>query len=1027
MADFDTRKNLALTSLLSPTPDKSPKGTVDAQILPLLQTLNRHHSLFSTSSCSGRISLFAHSPKSPKSGSWVFLSHEEANPDELVTLLFESKWVGGDSDLVFRFEPMIVAVECRNIGTARDLVAMAVGSGFRESGVTSVSGKGRVMVAIRCSIRMEVPLGRSDRILVSEEYVRYLVEGANTKMRENWRRMERFLEKLKSSSWSDGGVGRVAMVEGRNGDECGEAVERGEDDGLECEMERMRVGHDSGSFSPPHSNSVPVARIDVVGQPVERLYLWGHSCCTLGSTKQKKLLVFGGFGGVGRHARRNDCLLLELSCGMLDEFGVKGGPSPRMGQICVLVDDSIFVIGGRADPVNILKDVWILDLIRKEWKSAECSGSAFAPRHRHAAAALGLKIYVFGGLNKEVIYSSLLVLDVGKLQWSEVHTNGECPCARHSHTMVAYGSKLYVFGGFDGEKALGDLYSFDVEARHWEKVITGGRAPYPRFSHSMFTYKNFLGIIGGCPIRQHLQELAFLDLKTLQWNHITLNSDGNDMFVRCTGNVVGDDLIMIGGGASCYAFGTKFSEPVKIDLLPLTCSSTPTPLMCVEKTASGKRHGHIGVQINEALQSSDECLQSISEANRVVKHNTYWNLKLHRNYAKLGKDLLKVFGWLDSGRRVHSHEDGLHICFPVTEKFSSIFPDTISLLEGEYGLLSSLTLPKFLTDRGLSMSEFSSSTALSLLLACGSSKVSHKAEMRKVPIPPAKALREVVGSLLENIGLPMELVDQLPARWEWLGDIVVLPVTSFNDLSWETIRTELWPTVANSLGTHRLARQGRVAATGTRDSGLEIVVGDNGWVEHLENGIMYSFDASKCMFSWGNLSEKLRMARLDCRDEVIVDMFAGIGYFVLPFLVRSNAKLVYACEWNPHALEALRRNLVSNSVSDRCIVLEGDNRVTAPKGVADRVCLGLLPSSEGSWVTAVRALRPKGGVLHVHGNAKDSEEDVWIKHVAETILEIAKSEGRYWEVLVEHVERVKWYAPHIRHVVVDVICRQVPT
>lgn len=27
------------------------------------------------------------------------------------------------------------------------------------------------------------------------------------------------------------------------------------------------------------------------------------------------------------------------------------------------------------------------------------------------------------------------------------------------------------------------------------------------------------------------------------------------------------------------------------------------------------------------------------------------------------------------------------------------------------------------------------------------------------------------------------------------------------------------------------------------------------------------------------------------------------------------------------------------------------------QGVADRVCLGLIPSSENSWVTAVRALR----------------------------------------------------------------------
>lgn len=67
---------------------------------------------------------------------------------------------------------------------------------------------------------------------------------------------------------------------------------------------------------------------------------------------------------------------------------------------------------------------------------------------------------------------------------------------------------------------------------------------------------------------------------------------------------------------------------------------------------------------------------------------------------------------------------------------------------------------------------------------------------------------------------------------------------------------------------------------------MEILVGDNGWVDHRENGILYSFNATKCMFSWGNLSEKLRMGHLDCKDEVIVDLFAGIGYFVLPFLVR---------------------------------------------------------------------------------------------------------------------------------------------
>lgn len=82
------------------------------------------------------------------------------------------------------------------------------------------------------------------------------------------------------------------------------------------------------------------------------------------------------------------------------------------------------------------------------------------------------------------------------------------------------------------------------------------------------------------------------------------------------------------------------------------------------------------------------------------------------------------------------------------------------------------------------------------------------------------------------------------------------------------------------------AFQGRILPTGTRDSTLEIIVGDSGWVTHQENGILYSFDTTKCMFSSGNLSEKLRMACQDCSNEVIVDLFAGIGYFVLPFLVK---------------------------------------------------------------------------------------------------------------------------------------------
>lgn len=54
------------------------------------------------------------------------------------------------------------------------------------------------MVAIRCSIRMEVPLGQIDELVVSPEYVRYLVRIANSKMEANKRRMDGFLDLLQT-------------------------------------------------------------------------------------------------------------------------------------------------------------------------------------------------------------------------------------------------------------------------------------------------------------------------------------------------------------------------------------------------------------------------------------------------------------------------------------------------------------------------------------------------------------------------------------------------------------------------------------------------------------------------------------------------------------------------------------------------------------------------------------------------------------------------------------------------------------
>lgn len=119
----------------------------------------------------------------------------------------------------------------------------------------------------------------------------------------------------------------------------------------------------------------------IAGEPVEKLFLWGHSACMLeNTTNDYKILVFGGFGGMGRHARRNDFLLLDPSQGTLKAIHTEGSPSPRLGHTSSLVGDRIFIIGGRADPLNILSDVWVFNMAKSEWMLLDCAGSIFPPR-----------------------------------------------------------------------------------------------------------------------------------------------------------------------------------------------------------------------------------------------------------------------------------------------------------------------------------------------------------------------------------------------------------------------------------------------------------------------------------------------------------------------------------------------------------------------------------------------------------------------------------------------------------------------
>ncbi|KAK0148926.1 tRNA wybutosine-synthesizing protein 2 [Merluccius polli] len=294
-----------------------------------------------------------------------------------------------------------------------------------------------------------------------------------------------------------------------------------------------------------------------------------------------------------------------------------------------------------------------------------------------------------------------------------------------------------------------------------------------------------------------------------------------------------------------------------------------------------------------------------------------------------------------------------------------------------------------------------------------------------------------------------ELRHDLPHSYQCHGDLVLLADHCFSLPVWKKIGQDLWPVVAKGLGAKRLAMMSRVSRDGFRTPSVTVLLGDHSWVTHVDNGIRYNFDVTKSMFSAGNITEKLRVAAFDCEGETVVDLYAGIGYFTLPYLVHAGASHVHACEWNPDAVTALRRNLLENNVDDRCTIHHRDNRTLC--NLADRVNLGLIPSSEEGWPIACRLLRrTTGGILHIHHNitspsqgspvdtshlhavsqgpaAKRGDREVWQAWADDTACCIARmlkdSSGRSWRSSVRHIEHVKSYAPRIHHIVLDLECR----
>ncbi|MCZ7396712.1 MAG: class I SAM-dependent methyltransferase family protein [Candidatus Methanoperedens sp.] len=263
--------------------------------------------------------------------------------------------------------------------------------------------------------------------------------------------------------------------------------------------------------------------------------------------------------------------------------------------------------------------------------------------------------------------------------------------------------------------------------------------------------------------------------------------------------------------------------------------------------------------------------------------------------------------------------------------------------------------------------------------------------------------KKTLGDILD---IPEYEKKLLPSGWQILGDIIIISLRAELENRKAKIGKallSLYPRCMTVLLDHGI--NGKM-----RQPQREIIAGEKTETIHKENSCLFKLDAMQFMYSQGNLAERKRMSKL-WRGEVVVDMFAGIGYFSIPMAVHSKPKKIFAVEINPAASGYLKENISLNNVEDIIEPVPGDCAIVTPRGIADRVIMGYLDAHE-YLPQGIRALLP-GGILHYHEAVPEEIE----RRPAERIIEAAKKEGRKVEII--GMRRIKKYAPGVWHVVVD--------
>lgn len=234
------------------------------------------------------------------------------------------------------------------------------------------------------------------------------------------------------------------------------------------------------------------------------------------------------------------------------------------------------------------------------------------------------------------------------------------------------------------------------------------------------------------------------------------------------------------------------------------------------------------------------------------------------------------------------------------------------------------------------------------------------------------------------VEVPDEIQASLPSSFDMVGKVAIVKLTddllSFKKEIGEAIlkMNKSIETVAIDAGVEGEERIRQ----------LEVVAGKmKTETIHKEYGIELEIDLSKVYFSPRLATEHWRIAQMVKEDEIIIDMFCGVGPFSILIARHRNPKKVYALDVNDVAIHYLKRNIERNKLSN-ISPLHGNSKVLISNlESADRIIMN-LPFGSYEFLAVALSNVKNNGKIHYYEVLNNDEKDARFEEIVKAAIDL---------------------------------------